>query len=399
MKKLLLSLMLFPIAVFAQIKFEPGYFIDNNGTKTECLIKNVAWKNSPTSFDYKLSENDTEKQQQITHVSAFETGGYKFERYTVQIERSLTNVGYMDTKPAPDYTTETLFLKVIVEGKTTLYGYEDGNVRKFFYKTGTDNVPQLLLFKQYEEEQMVKENKRYQYQLAFLFADAKLPQSAFARVKYSEESLKDFFIKNSGVEGTEAAVDKTVHQNKSKFMLRVTAGAAMSSLKMESSLGTYPDNYDFDAKAVFNVGGEAEMVLPFNNNKWSVFISPYFTSYKNDGTNMPAQGSQVPQHWSAEFKSISIPVGFRYYMFLNQSSKVFINVAYAINVNIGDGKLQKNTTVYDLSNRLNWLAGAGYSYKRINAELRYTFNRDLINYAYRSALYSSYGLVLSYQIL
>ncbi len=399
MKKLLTGLLLITcVSLFAQIRFEPGYYIDNQGKKTDCLIKNVAWKNNPTTFDYKLTETDTEKQQQISQVSAFEAGGYKFERYTVQMERSSTDIKSLDNKAVPDFTTETLFLKVLVEAKTTLYAYEDGYVRKFFYKTPTDNVPQLLLYKQYEEDQTVKENRRYQYQLAFLFADKKLPQSAFAEVKYNQTSLKDFFIKHSAVEGTANVVDKTLNQNKGKFMLRVAAGAAITSLKSEASVAVI-DNFEFDKKTIVNAGIEAEFILPFNNNKWSVFISPYFTSYKNDGTKVNTASTAGQDKWSADFKAISVPLGARYYMYLHQNSIGFLNAAYVINTNVGKGKIQKNASVFDLSNRMNWLAGAGYSYKRINLELRYSFNRDLFNYSARSAIYNSYGVVVSYQVL
>ena len=40
----------------AQISFEKGYYIDNSNQKVDCLIKNVDWKNNPTSFEYKLSD-------------------------------------------------------------------------------------------------------------------------------------------------------------------------------------------------------------------------------------------------------------------------------------------------------------------------------------------------------
>ena len=49
----LLIAILYQTASFAQINFEPGYIINNQGVKTECFIRNVAWKNSPVTFDYK----------------------------------------------------------------------------------------------------------------------------------------------------------------------------------------------------------------------------------------------------------------------------------------------------------------------------------------------------------
>ena len=58
MKKLLLILLAFTLQLFsAQIKFEKGYLITNNGERKEILIKNKDWLNNPTEFTYKIAES------------------------------------------------------------------------------------------------------------------------------------------------------------------------------------------------------------------------------------------------------------------------------------------------------------------------------------------------------
>ena len=63
MKQQLFILLLTVLAVNsnAQVNFDKGYFIDNNGQKTECLIKNADRGNNPSSFEYKLSESSEPK--------------------------------------------------------------------------------------------------------------------------------------------------------------------------------------------------------------------------------------------------------------------------------------------------------------------------------------------------
>ena len=34
----------------AQVIFEKGYFINREGQKTECFIKNLDWRNNPSSI-------------------------------------------------------------------------------------------------------------------------------------------------------------------------------------------------------------------------------------------------------------------------------------------------------------------------------------------------------------
>ena len=45
MKKslIILSIIITSINCYSQIKFEKGFYIDNDGQKTECLIKNIDW--------------------------------------------------------------------------------------------------------------------------------------------------------------------------------------------------------------------------------------------------------------------------------------------------------------------------------------------------------------------
>ena len=41
---------------FSQINFESGYFINNDGERIDCWIKNVGWGSNPNSFTYRLQE-------------------------------------------------------------------------------------------------------------------------------------------------------------------------------------------------------------------------------------------------------------------------------------------------------------------------------------------------------
>ena len=74
------------INCFSQISYEKGYYIDNNNQKTNCLIKNIDWRNNPTEFEYKLSNNS--ESQKITIKSIREFGIDKISKYV----RSTVNI-------------------------------------------------------------------------------------------------------------------------------------------------------------------------------------------------------------------------------------------------------------------------------------------------------------------
>lgn len=56
---LIFTLTILSINTFAQ-DFEKGFYIENNGKRVDCLIKNIDWLYNPESFEYKLNENDTD---------------------------------------------------------------------------------------------------------------------------------------------------------------------------------------------------------------------------------------------------------------------------------------------------------------------------------------------------
>ena len=140
---------LITIHAFGQIKFEKGYIIDNNNLKVECLIKNSDWKNNPNEFDYKLSETDSPKKGNLTTIKEFSVPGVmKFIRVDTKIDRSPMDESVLSDSINPNWSSERLFLKVLVEGKASLYFYQENLFWRFFYSV--DNSPiQQLIFKDY----------------------------------------------------------------------------------------------------------------------------------------------------------------------------------------------------------------------------------------------------------
>ena len=129
-----LLMVLMALPAMAQIKFEQGYFIDNSGEKTTCLIRNLDWRGNPEKFQYKLAEEEEVISIGITQVQEFGIGDqFKFQRFKVMIDRSSDLTSELSSQRAPEFTDETLFLKVLTEGAATLYQYEGSNIRRFYF--------------------------------------------------------------------------------------------------------------------------------------------------------------------------------------------------------------------------------------------------------------------------
>ena len=165
--KLLLFIIFFiSITTNAQIIFEKGYFINNNNQKTECLIKNLDWRKNPTDFKYKLSQNDLAKVATISSVKEFGVYNYsKYIRVSTKIDRSSTEIDELDYNRNPNWSEETLFLKVLTEGSASLYNFVDKRNERFFFNTNNRAIEQLV-YKEYKKNNTaVIQNNQYRQQL------------------------------------------------------------------------------------------------------------------------------------------------------------------------------------------------------------------------------------------
>lgn len=401
MKPLLLFACLFTIAVAsAQISYQKGYFINNQGIKTECLIKNIAWKNNPTRFDYKISEDSETVTVNLQGVAEFSVAdAYKFKRFNVDIDRASEDVNHMSDFREPDWKKETLFLKVLAEGKLNLYQYEDDKIVKYFYSEGNNNAVQLL-HKQYKINGEIRENAAFRQQLFNLMKDKLSDKSSYEKLKYRRDDLLPLFIKYNGEGGDENA-NFADRQNKGRVQLKITAGAGLAMLTIDnSSGGINTGEHKLNNSTMYRFGAELEYILPFNNNKWSLFFDPNISFYKNDDTTK-FSNSTATFGWDVTYNYLELPAGARYYMFLNNDSKMFVDLGYALAVNLGSAKIRYNNALdYDISNSANLITGVGYNYKNLSAEVRYGFGRGLLNnYNVWDADYSTVSLILAYKIL
>ena len=71
MKKIALLFLFLGIKTLAQTHYAKGYFINESNEKFDCLIKNIDWKDNPTSFKYKLNSSSESQKKSIKIVKEF----------------------------------------------------------------------------------------------------------------------------------------------------------------------------------------------------------------------------------------------------------------------------------------------------------------------------------------
>jgi len=400
----LLLAILICINCYSQIKFEKGYYIDNNNNKNECLIKNLDWKNNPTDFEYKLSENTQSQKADINSIQEF--GIYNTSRYirnTVKIDRSSDNINNLDDNENLIFKEEQLFLKVLVEGKANLYIYEDGNLIRYFYNKKDSDIEQLV-YKIYKTNRNnIGRNKRYKQQL---WKNLKCPTITLDHIKklnYKRKSLTTFFIRYNGGDNS----NLISYENKKKkdlFNLSIRPRLNNNSLSIENPTGYYK-NLDFGNKLGFGIGIEAEFIFPFNKNKWSVLLEPTYQNFRSEkaiNVNNVNGGQLITK---VDYSSIEIPVSLRHYFFINNGSKVFVNISFIFDINSKskiDLKRADNSTLNSLkiASGNNLALGVGYKfYDKYSLEMRYQTNRTVLgNYPSWGSEYKTFSVIFGYSI-
>jgi len=396
----LLFLFVFSIKGFSQIKFEKGYFINNQGEQINCLIKNVDWKNNPIDFEYKLTENSEIKKEAIKTVAEFGVDGIsKYVKTNVKIDHSSTNLSDLSKKRKPDFIEEVLFLKVLTEGDANLYRYTKNNLTRYFYKLKSSKIEQLV-YKMYEVKSegdlYYVENEMYKQQL---FSDVNCQANSIHKYKmllYKQKSLIKVFVNHNKCKGGVVA-SHTSETKEGVFNLRVRPGINFSSLKLENS-SLSKRNIDFGSKINFRLGIEFEYVLPFNKDKWSLFVEPTYQYCKVKKDNVYYSNLRT-QDVEADYKSIELPFGLKHKFFIGDKVNVFLKAAYVFDFQLKSKISHEISGDLDIDSSDNLTFGLGGEFvNKFSLEYRFGTRKSLLRAESLDARYNTSSIILGYKL-
>ncbi|KIC63385.1 hypothetical protein [Chryseobacterium taiwanense] len=414
MKGIILSLPLFLASIgYAQVKFEKGYIISkNDNAKKEVLIKNLDWINSPDNFTYKKDNNSIELKGTPSDIKEFRVyGSPKYISYNGLIDTSPSDLSNLSNQSEPENKNISTFLKEIISGDKNLYSYI-GSKSSITYFYSDSNVSEIkpLIYKKYHpdgNESLVATNESYLQQLKDIFNNDPKSLSLISQTRYSTNSLvKVFKVHNS--QFSENSDEEAINIKKVpiKFNLHIRPGVNFySPLKTTYIVGSN----EFPSTTNFRIGIEAEMVLPFNKNKWAILLEPTYSFYTNKKITA-ATGNNLYNMSMDGYSFINIPVGIRHYMYLNEKSKFFLNGQMNL-ITLRSGKAKTIDLDYEgyifsqtklASNQTfrSYSFGAGYNYNnKYSIELRYNTANNIIDSKEPQKAKISYtSIILGYNI-
>ena len=396
MKRFLVAALLLPLFTFAQIQYEPGYFITNDGSRTESLILNTDWKNNPVNFKYKMAQEGAAADRSIDQVSEFGIDGVsRYVRSEIDFDTSPEDPAKLDFNGTPNFQKRTVFLKVLVQGSATLYKYESPEGTRFYYSMDSGTTISPLIYKRYrktvddldQSKVSIATYERYRKSGMYILENTAFRQSLlndlqcgpmnrneFGRLDYKEDDLRRVVNKYNAC--TDPAYTPAFQQSGSGYLfnLSLRPGLNFSTAYLQTS------QIDYESAMGLRIGLEFEMVFPFNKNKWSILLEPTYRNYQADGSSAGAitPGLTSP---AIDYPSIEFAIGARHYMYVSESTAVYLSV-YLLNDMELDASLNSTgftTRSFEIDPVSNFAFGAGIKYnKKISMEFRYDTKRELL---------------------
>lgn len=399
---LVVGLCLAASITFAQYAHDKGYFINNNGERVECLIRRLDGAYNPKKLEYKLNDKSNPIVLNVSEVSEFGvTGEAVFVRATVDIDRSGSNVNKLSQWRNPEWSNETVFLKVLVKGQANLYLYKEDGLTRFFFNTVGSNIEQLVYKPYLSKANQMAYNKLYLQQLQQSLKCDKMPQKI--DVPYQLKPLVNIFLQFNKCVGIETEVQLAEKKAPVTLSISIRPGVNYSIFTSTASVGNQEFRANFKSKATFRAGAEYELYPSFNNRnkRWSVVVEPNYRNYSDEFT-------EANQTYRVKYSSIEIPIGLRRYFYLSDSKAIFLNVFLLYDFPVGDsgGKIPTNfitNYVFEYTFRDNWAgyaAGIGFMARRFFGETRFYSNRNPTKgFASIASNFSNVALVFGYRLV
>lgn len=380
----------------AQITLEPGYIIDTTGKRLECKILFKDWLKNPRSIEYILMGEKETRKATTTDILEFGVNDKcLFKSAIVSMDLSSSHPAYAGINRDPEWKLKDLFLKILIEGKATLYYYQDSQIKRFFYSLDNDSIIPLINHAYVEDKgngRFLLVNESFKQQLRSALNCNNNESTNYENLEYTTQSLIQFFTEYNNC--MNSPILRLDNPTKGYFHLGIVGGVSKSSLTAYNSR-IFPGYILFDNKTLSAVGLEAEYILPFLRNKWSLVLAPSFEKYESNAT-------AGLYKLSVSYPNIDLPIGLRYSFFIRHCDHRFFAEAWFVPGFILDLNSELSYGSYgklEIKDGNSYAVGAGMEWNRWSFSCRYYPDIDILrDYSLWYTSYERLSFLLGFRI-
>ncbi|GAC1306904.1 MAG: hypothetical protein NVSMB24_17900 [Mucilaginibacter sp.] len=299
---LLLGIILSPSFLLAQSNYKPGYVVTLKGDTVRGFIDYRNWDSNPSAISFRSTPDDRGKQKfTVSNIRLFSISGFvTYKRFVCSVSLDETNTAHLNTARDSSYKIDTVFLKVLQQGKyLALYAYADQIKMRFYVGEYPDYIPTELVYRLYYDSGAVTDNRgrtvNENTYLKQLFALATKYNALdddlnrdFQGANYLSTDILDIVSKINGI--TKKELKKNSEQSKFNFFINAavnisntTSGAGSSytlgggipytSYKPAASLGINFVPNSYLGKVEFRFG--ISVAQTEFNPMYQLKVSPY----------------------------------------------------------------------------------------------------------------------------
>jgi hypothetical protein len=318
----------------AQSNYRKGFILTDNGNNITGWIDYRQWEKNPRTIKVKSdSLSDITKTYSVKEIAAFEIPGFdRYVRAVVSIDQTPENINELKEDITYGAMTDTVFLRVLLKSKISLYEWVGPKVHFYIKEDGKDYVELLNKYFLSGSTGKLSTSGEYKNQLIQFTDKSQKPEtllSAIDKARYKEADIFKIVEKLNG-QTNEAVVYKIAKpkQNSSPF---IGAGLVYSSLKFTGAATPVSGlNYSKSLKPLITAGIDLPLLRNLGNLVMRLELSYYSMQFEAADS---VKGFLGTDYISYKLKNNNLAAGVSLlYNIINQpKNKFYIGAGAAFN--------------------------------------------------------------------
>ncbi len=241
----LIVFIFFAHSLFSQNNLVEAVLITSDGIKLKGEIAYHEWKQNPETIEFYKTPESEKLIFSPSNTKWFKVANDYYITKEITYSKSPRNTNNLSyEKTYPQYTKEA-FCLVLIEGSTSLFEYiEESGTSHYFIETDKQAAVELVYYKFLVKQKSsvhssIKDNKKYQGQLAFLLSDCAGFNKRAETVEYKAKSLSNLISNYNDCKGS------TIKYKRKKENANVKFGITLGASFTKAIISDYKEKYFF----------------------------------------------------------------------------------------------------------------------------------------------------------